>query len=605
MRSSATQPVESLRGEGPLATPPSLGAARRWRVRVPSADSAPKVIAGLVILLIAILVAFVVYMTFVPTLPTQIGFTISHWTEVFNARLISRVVPNTLLMAVVAVIVATCFAVPMAWYVGRTAVPLRSYWVSQLMIVAVVPGYALAMGWILLLDGQIGILNHAYESITGATLSYSVTGSIVGIGWVMGLLLTPAMFFLIATPIASIDPSLGECAAVCGSTGFKSLLRIDLPLIRPAILGGLIYIFMSAASIFEIPALLGAASGKTPVLATELFYSVLPHGPTGTPGYGSAGVYGFLLSAPSLIALWFYLRVLQRAERYEVVTGRGYRQTPAPLSLVKKIVAFVVMGGYGLCAVVLPAAVLVWVSLLPYLQVPSVKAFDSITGANYSDMVVNLGGTGVIWNTVKLAAIVGFLVVVCSFAISWVVVRSGSRFRKVVDMLAMVPHAVPGLAFAFALAMIGIIFAVHVPIIPLSGTLAIIVIAHVVNRIPYGTRLMNGALIQLNVELEEAAVICGARPLSVLRRVTLPLIRPALIYLGVWTALLSFQEVSMALFLSGPNNTVLSVSIWNMWTGGNVGNAAAAMCAIIAVQACLLVVFFSLRRTRSAGAVSV
>jgi hypothetical protein len=70
----------------------------------------------------------------------------------------------------------------------------------------------------------------------------------------------------------------------------------------------------------------GAASGKIPVLSTELFYAVRPGGPqAATFAYGVAGVYGLLLAIPSLFALCFYLRLIGQGERYQVVTGRAYR----------------------------------------------------------------------------------------------------------------------------------------------------------------------------------------------------------------------------------------------------------------------------------------
>jgi iron(III) transport system permease protein len=157
-----------------------------------------------------------------------------------------------------------------------------------------------------------------------------------------------------------------------------------------------------------------------------------------------------------------------------------------------------------------------------------------------------------------------------------------------VDMLAMLPHAIPSLAFAFALAMIAILASRWFPWLPLSGTLAIIMIAHLINRVPYGTRVMNSALGQVHRELEEIAQICGTRTPTIMRRVVLPLIRPSVVYLTVWTAMLSFQEVTMALFLSGPHNSVLSVSIWALWEGGSIGTAAAGAVAMVSIMGVLM-----------------
>lgn len=109
----------------------------------------------------------------------------------------------------------------------------------------------------------------------------------------------------------ALDPSLEEAGAVAGVSQWRTLLRVSFPLMWPGTHAGIIYTFMTAISIFEVPVLLGAGSGKVPVLATELFYAVRPADPgIGDMAYGVAGVYGILIAAPSIIALYFYLRIL-------------------------------------------------------------------------------------------------------------------------------------------------------------------------------------------------------------------------------------------------------------------------------------------------------
>jgi iron(III) transport system permease protein len=152
------------------------------------------------------------------------------------------------------------------------------------------------------------------------------------------------------------------------------------------------------------------------------------------------------------------------------------------------------------------------------------------------------------------------------------------------DLLSMLPHAVPGLAFAFALTMLGLLAGAWIPWLPLSGTVMIIVIADLIQRLPYGTRMVNAAFLQVHHELEEAAQMSGAGNALVVRRILLPLVKPSIIYLAVWTGLLTLQEVSMALFLSGPRNVVLSVSIFQLWIDGNLGPAAAGTVVLLVLM---------------------
>lgn len=543
---------------------------------------------------IVVLVLFVLYMTFVPGLPTELGFTLNHWKIVFSGRLWAQVIPNTAIIGLGAILVSISFALPLSWLLNRTNLALRTMFVTLMAVIGIIPGFILAMGWILLLDERIGIINMLLAGLLGVdTIPLSVKNNPIGIAWVIGVTLTPPIFFLLAGPMRALDPVLEEAAAVAGFTPWKTLLKVSLPLVWPGVLGALIYTFMTAVSLFEIPALLGAASGKVPVLSAEIFYAVRPAGAlTATFAYGTAGVYGALIMLPSLAALYFYLRTLARSERYRVVTGKAYRPRDLALGRYRwAALAFVVF--YFMLGAILPLCVLVWSSLLPLLQLPSFESLGKISLRNYHGLLENLGGFAVIRNTAVVVVSVALLVCFSSFMISWVVVRTQLPMRKLVDILAMLPHAIPGLAFAFALAMIGILCSVYLPSLPLAGTLGVIIIAHVINRLPFGTRIANSALAQVHPELEESAQICGSRHGTIMWRIVFPLVKPSMVYLVLWTAMLSFQEVTMALFLSGPHNQVLSVAIWELWDGGSVGKASAAAVVMVGAMSVLMFVFLN------------
>lgn len=542
------------------------------------------------------LLAFILYMTFVPSLPTEPGFTLNHWKSILSSRLLTQVIPNTAIVGFGTILVAALFALPLSWLLNRTDLPFRNSFITMMGIMPVIPGFILAMGWIMLLDERIGLLNLAVAHLLGLeSLPFNIKNNPFGIAWVMGVVLTPGIFFLIAGPLRALDPALEEAASVAGFSQWSTVFRISLPLVWPGIFGGLIYTFMTAVSIFEIPALLGAASGKVPVLASEIFYAVRPGGPTAaTFAYGAAGVYGVLIAVPSLGALYLYLRTLARSERYQVIKGKAYRPREMNLGALKWLgVAFVVF--YLMLAVVLPLSVLLWASLMPVLQLPSLEAFSKLSLRNYYGLLAPLGGFPVIRNTVTVVVSVSLLVSFFSFMISWVVVRTQLRSRKLVDMLAMLPHAIPGLAFAFALAMLGVLASVWLPWLPLSGTLGIIMVAHLINRLPFATRIMNSALAQVHWELEESAQVCGSKNLTIMRKIVLPLVKPSFIYLAIWTAILSFQEVTMALFLSGPHNQLFSVAIWELWDGGSLGVASAGAVTMVGVIGTLM--FMVLRST--------
>ncbi len=538
---------------------------------------------------VILLVAFVVWMSFVSGLPTEPNITLQNYRDAFDSYLVQRVIPNTAIVGFGTVTVVLFFSVPLAWLLNRTDVPCRELWTTLIAVAVIVPGFLKAMGWIMLLSPKIGLINKWIMYGFGLKEAPLSITNVWGVAFVQGLMLTPTMFFLLAGPVKSMDPVLEEAAQVSGATGWRTMRWVSLPLLWPAILGGAIYVFMTAISIFEVAALLGGI-GRTPVLATELFLNTNPSGDAaGIPRYGMSGVYGLMIAVPSLIALYYYLRVIDKSHRYVVVTGKGYR--PADFELGRgRVIAlgFVIL--YLLLAVVLPLLILIWASLLPYLAMPSTDTLSLMSFKWYRGIINVIGGVNVIVNTVVLTVVTPLIVLFFSFMISWVVVRTRVRGRKVVDLIAMLPHAIPGLGFAFALTIVAILAAKWVPWIPLYQTVGVIVIANAVTRLSYVTRITNAALLQVGRELEESAQVCGARRLGTMWWVVAPLVRSSLIFGGLWTGLLVFREISLPLMLAGPDSQVLSARIWAKWESGDLNQASALGVVMVFVMSAVILV---------------
>jgi iron(III) transport system permease protein len=523
---------------------------------------------------VVLLVLFVGWMSFVSGTPIEPILSLQNFADALDDYLFWRVIPNTAIVGLGTVAVVLFFSVPSAWLLYRTNVPLRELWITLIAVAVIVPGFLKAIGWIMLLNPRIGLINMALVDIFGLERPPFSIHNVWGISFVQGLMLSPTMFFLLAGPVRSMDPALEEAAQVSGATKWRTMRWVSLPMLWPAILGGSIYTFMTAVSIFEIAALLGGI-GRTPVLATELFLNLRPIGEgIAFPRYGMAGVYGLLIAVPSLFALYYYLRVIEKGHRYVVVTGKGYRPRDFDLGRARYVgLAFVLL--YLLLAVMLPLLVLVWASLLPRLAMPSTEALSLLSLRWYWGIMDIIGGTRVLTNTLVLMVMTPVVVLFFSFMISWVVVRTKAKGRKVMDTVAMLPHAIPGLGFAFALTVLAILAAKWMPWLPLYQTIGVIVLANAVNRLSYATRIINAALLQVGRELEESAQVCGARRLGTMWWVIAPLIKPSLLFGGIWTGLLVFREISMALMLSGPKNQVLSIRIWHHWEHGRLSEASA------------------------------
>jgi iron(III) transport system permease protein len=531
--------------------------------------------------------------------PFEVRLGLDNYINTLDQSLMTQVIPNTVLVGLGTVTTVLFFGFPLAWLLNRTNVPLRAFCVSLIAVSVIVPGLVKAMGWIILLSPQVGLINQLLVNLFKLEQAPLDINSIGGIAFIQGLMLTPTLFFLLSGPMRSMDPALEEAAAVSGASAWRSARWITLALLRPAVLGGIIYTFMTAIAIFEVAALLGGFADR-PVLATKLYVAVRPPGGFAAVNYGIAGVYGLLITVPSLVALYLYFRTIQQSHRYAVVTGKGYRPKTFDLGKFRYLgFAFVVL--YMTLAVLLPLLVLVWLSLVPSVRMPSFEALSLVSLQWYRDIFFLMGGFEVVRNTSVLVFTTSALVLFFSFMVSWVVVRTRLPGRQILDTIAMLPHAIPGLAFAFGLLIIGILGVRWFPWLPFYNTVWIMVAANVLNRLSYGTRITNAAFIQIGQELEDAAAVCGARKCSIMLRVILPLVGSALAFAGLWTALLVFREVSIPLLLLGPNNKVLATQIWVLWEAGHVAQASALSVVLVAVMATLLILVQRLTGRIAAG----
>jgi iron(III) transport system permease protein len=567
----------------------------QWTERV--SDAAARFISGnalahffawLICSAIAALTLLILWMTFVPGLPFEAGLSLANYAEVFGSENLPEVLFNTIRVGLGTVAIVIFFGLPLSWLLNRTDLPFRSFFISSLAVTVIMPSLVKAMGWIILLSPQVGLINRLLMDLLNLKEAPFDINSIWGIAFVQGLSLTPTLFFLISGPMRSLDPALEEAAEVVGANRWKTLIWVTSPMLWPAILGGVIYIFMTAIAIFEVAGVLGGLS-ENRVLATEIFLAVQPHEGSLDIKYGVAGIYGLLIMAPSLVALFLYFRTIQQAHRYAVISGKGYR--PKVITLGRfRYLAMIFVFFYLALAVVFPFLVLLWVSLLPSLRMPSAEALSLLSFRWYGNILFIVGGFDVVKNTILLVVGSSTLVLFFSFMVSWIVIRTRLSTRRLLDTIAMMPHAIPGLGFAFALLIVGIMAVKWIPWLPFYNTVWIILFGNVLHRLSYATRITNAALIQVQQELEDAALICGARKWISMLRVMAPLIRPSLVFAGLWTALLVFREVSMALLLGGPKNKVLATQLWILWRQGDLSQAAVLSIVLVLIMGLLVLI---------------
>ena len=268
---------------------------------------------------------------------------------------------------------------------------------------------------------------------------------------------------------------------------------------------------------------------------------------------------------------FFYTRLISRVERFTIITGKGY--CPKQVELARwRYPAFCLILLYLFLAILLPFFVLLYVSFLSYLQAPSLAAFAAFTLKNYRFLAQYGEVATALKNTLLMVLVTATTTVFLSFLVSLVVVRSKFWGRKLLDQLAFLPHAIPGIVMGIAFFWVFL----KVDFLPVYGTIWAMSIGFTAGFLSYGTRSMNAAILQVHKDLEEAAYVSGARPWRTLWRVFMPLMMPTFVGVWIWVVLHAVRIAGLPLMLyEGPQNQVLSILIWNMWDEGYVPAVAA------------------------------
>src|SRR5215216_1222527 len=493
----------------------------------------------------------------------DLTYTTSNFIEVFSEQRTYTVLIDTFAFAFISLVIALAFGIPIAWIAERTDFRAKTLLFTLMAVGLLIPGFAAAMGWLFLLHPRIGLLNRLLIdvfSLSGPPLSIT---SIIGMGWVQGLNLAPLAFIMTAAVFRSMDPTLEEAAEVHGGGAWRVMRRITVRLAWPGILAASIYIFMTAFAAFDVPAIIGWGN-RIFTFTTYLYLLLNPQDVL--PRYGLAAALSTVALAIAALMSWWYGAMQQRSRQFAVVAGRAYR--PKIIRLGRRsVAAWLFIGSYLTLSKIMPIMLLIWSSLLPFFQLPSSRAFMTVSLTHYFTLPWELVLTAM-GNTAILAVLTPTATLAISLAFSWIVLRSRYPGRSLFDFIAFLPHAVPSIVFGVG-ALLLTLFVLQ-RALPLYGTIWILLLVFTIARISYGTRMTNSGLIQIHPELEESAQMSGAGRWEAFRRISVPLLAPTLFYAWLWIALLTFRELTLAVILR--RRRTLRFRLWSGACGSAAGS---------------------------------
>ncbi len=482
-------------------------------------------------------------------------------------------------IALASVALAACVGVPLAFLFEWVEFPGRKTLGSLIALPAVLPPLVGVIAF-LFLYGESGFVARAVRALFGlerAPWRLQGAGAIL---LVHGYSMYVYFYLFTRAALAKLDASLVEAAQALGAGRWETLSRVTLPLLRPALAGAALLVFMTALGSFSAPYVFGGGFRvmTTQIVATKL-NGELPVAMVETVALALVAVAGFA--------------VLRRTAGDDPLTalGKGTAPRRRPIRRAGLRAVATAAGWLFAALLLLPHLTLALVSLVPYGSWTTEALPPVLSLVNYQRLFGEPERLRPLGNSVWMAAASTAGAVVLALAAGALVGRDGRRpwrFRGPIEGLVALPWALPGTVFAVAFATA---FSVHSP--PtlrwvLVGTVALLPLAYLVRSLPITGRAVLAGYRQLDPALAEAAASLGAGRWATFRRVTLPLLSPALAAGASLAFVAALGDFVTSIVLYTYDNRPIAIEIMSSLRLNELGVAAAFGVILMVVSALVL-----------------
>jgi iron(III) transport system permease protein len=489
------------------------------------------------------------------------------------SRLRCGVAWNTVILAILVGAGSTLLGLAFALISARTAFRYKAILRVMSVLPIITPPFVIGLA-IILLFGRAGAVSGLLYDWFDIPRSRWIYG-LAGVAFAQLLAFTPIAFLVLLGVVQGISPSLEEASQTLRARGWTTFRTVTLPLLRPGLAAAFLLGFVESMADFGNPLVL---AGNFEVLSTKVFFAVVG----ASHDQSRAAVLALVLLIFTLGAFWAQQRWLGRAS-YTTVTGKGDAGLPVPLP----------RGLRWLCyGIAIPWALL---TLVIYVTI-FVGGFVKSVGRDYSFTVDHfLAGfsiefaqrglhfTGAAWpsltTTLMIATIAAPLTAGIGLLTAWLLSRQNFAGKRAFEFGTLLSFAIPGTVVG-----ISYILAFNVPPLELTGTAAILVICFVFRNMPVGVRAGVATLSQIDKSLDEASHTLGARSATTLRRVVLPLLRPAIVASLVYSFVRAMTAVSAVIFLVTAEYNMATAYIVGRVEAGEFGIAIAYSCVLIAIM---------------------
>ena len=496
------------------------------------------------------------------------GFTLGNYEVALADARRLHALANSLLISTAATALCIVFALPLAWAVSRTDMPCKGFVRLSVIATFITPSYLGGIGWILLAAPRAGWLNRPWVAVMGGSGPFNVY-SVAGMVFVLAIYAYPYVFIFTSAALDVVSSEMEDAAHILGSGWPRTTLRVTLPLVLPAILGGAIVSFVDAITDFGMPALIGIPA-HLPVLTTQILdFFEFP------VQIQVAAAYCAPLLAVTVTLLWLQ-RVMLRRKGFVTLTGKGADRRPLRLGRWRWLAL-----GYAL----LIGGLSVY---LPFAQI-CIAGFSKAWGRGLSLQNLTLANfryllfvypttSQAIIHTLIYAAVAATACVALAFAVSYIVQHRLFAGGRLLSALIMTPFVIPGIVLSIAF------YAAYAsPPLLLANTSVLVIIAFITRFLPIAYINTSAALRSIHPDMIGAARILGAGHARTLGRVVAPTLKSSLA--GAWLLIFipAARELSTALFVVGPQTRVLAMLMLDLNEEGNFENLAASGCLLLAL----------------------
>ena len=463
---------------------------------------------------------------------------------------------NTCIAALSTMVVGTLLAFPLAWLVGRTNLYGRKFFRSLFVLTYMVPPYVGAMAWLRLLNPNVGTINQWIRAVLhlsdapGPLNVYSLPGLI----WVLSTFYYPYAFITISRAMEKMDPSLEEASRISGASPMKTVFTVTMPLMMPSLISGALLVFISAASCYGIPSIIGSP-GRVHTVTTRIVEYVS----LGQQGLNDAtGMAVFLMVVAILIL--FLSDVVLAKKQYITVSGKSV--SPAIVDLRRwRLPVTVLVSLFAVIVILIPFATIFSTSFKIDVG-KSMLSSGNFTLTNWKTVFGRIETMNCLKNSLLYGAVAATVGIVIACTMSYLLQRTKIRGRKIPDFLITLGSGTPSVVIALGLIMtMKGNFGINI-----YNTAYIMIVAYLIKYLMMGMRTVVSAMSQIHVSLEECSQISGASWLKTMFRITGRLIFPSIAAGWFLIFIPSFYELSMTTLLYSSTTKTIGFQLYEYWT---------------------------------------